>query len=332
MKSSTISVIITAHSRKEFLIKAIESALAQTLNKDLFEIIVVSNFDFVYPGIKCIRDDAESLGHKLVTAVEISEGDIITFLEDDDLYAKNRLVEIFKRFRTSQYLTYYGNELEFIDINGNPIHELTVKRENKLVKNQVGLFDEEIPSNLVLKKGIDIELLSMLWFNLSRIAVRKNLLEKNKEVIQTLNLSLDYFLFLLALSINANLYLSSNKLTLYRVHPSSSSYMYTESYKDKLIRWILDDKIIMNYFHDYRIHKVTQIQYIIHCLTLALLMNDKDKDYEVLCGTKEELIRSFIHLFNKNFLKMYILYKLLFLLLPYNIRLKLFNIMKNYNI
>jgi glycosyltransferase involved in cell wall biosynthesis len=39
-----ISVIITAHNRREFLLDAVNSALNQTLPKDEYEIIIVKNF------------------------------------------------------------------------------------------------------------------------------------------------------------------------------------------------------------------------------------------------------------------------------------------------
>jgi len=39
-----ISVIVTAHNRREFLLDAVNSALNQTLPKDEYEIIVVRNF------------------------------------------------------------------------------------------------------------------------------------------------------------------------------------------------------------------------------------------------------------------------------------------------
>jgi len=42
---SFISVIITAHNRRRFLLEAVNSALNQTLPKDEYEIIVVKNFE-----------------------------------------------------------------------------------------------------------------------------------------------------------------------------------------------------------------------------------------------------------------------------------------------
>ena len=44
MDDPFISVIILAYTRKDFLFDAIKSAINQTLNRNLYEIIVIKNF------------------------------------------------------------------------------------------------------------------------------------------------------------------------------------------------------------------------------------------------------------------------------------------------
>ena len=41
-----ISVIVTAYNRKEFLKEALESLNNQTLGKDKFEVILITNFEY----------------------------------------------------------------------------------------------------------------------------------------------------------------------------------------------------------------------------------------------------------------------------------------------
>ncbi|MEM3455352.1 MAG: hypothetical protein QXT72_02190 [Candidatus Micrarchaeia archaeon] len=43
-KKLYISIIITAHDRRDFIRDAIQSALNQTLEKSLYELIVIKNF------------------------------------------------------------------------------------------------------------------------------------------------------------------------------------------------------------------------------------------------------------------------------------------------
>ena len=44
MNNPYISVIISAYNRKDFIMKAIESALDQDIDKSKYEIIVIKNF------------------------------------------------------------------------------------------------------------------------------------------------------------------------------------------------------------------------------------------------------------------------------------------------
>ena len=75
-----ISVIITAHNRREFLLEAVNSALNQTLPKDEYEIIVVKNFEnkridkfLEEHNVKNIVTKEEPLGAKIVKGVEESK-------------------------------------------------------------------------------------------------------------------------------------------------------------------------------------------------------------------------------------------------------------------
>ena len=85
-----ISVIITAYNRREFLLNAIKSVLSQTLDKKYYEIIVIKNFqddiidNFISENnIKGIISTDNSLGGKLIEALNVATGEIISFLEDD---------------------------------------------------------------------------------------------------------------------------------------------------------------------------------------------------------------------------------------------------------
>ena len=63
-----ISVIITAHNRKEFLLEAVNSALNQTLPKDEYEIIVVKNFqdfDDILTNLGISPSFREDLGYTI---------------------------------------------------------------------------------------------------------------------------------------------------------------------------------------------------------------------------------------------------------------------------
>ncbi|MGC8726379.1 MAG: glycosyltransferase, partial [Thermoplasmata archaeon] len=91
MVNPYISVIITAHNRKEFLKNSINSVINQTLPRSFYEIIVVKNFidfeidDFIQKnGIINIYTDEIEIGKKIVLGIEHCKGEILCFLDDDD--------------------------------------------------------------------------------------------------------------------------------------------------------------------------------------------------------------------------------------------------------
>jgi glycosyltransferase involved in cell wall biosynthesis len=122
-----ISVIITAYNRREFLLNAIKSALNQTLSKDRYEIIVIKNFNddkiddcINKNNIKNILIDG-TLGEFLYKAINESHGNILSFLDDNDLFLNNKLEYVYNLFKNDNNLVYYHNLPKFIDESGNTI-------------------------------------------------------------------------------------------------------------------------------------------------------------------------------------------------------------------
>ena len=109
-----ISVIITAYKRKEFIMDAIKSVLNQTLPRKYYEIIVVKNFidsdidKYINDNnIKNIFSNDISLSGKSVEAIKSSHGEIISFLDDDDMFYNNKLEYIYDLFKNNINLVYY---------------------------------------------------------------------------------------------------------------------------------------------------------------------------------------------------------------------------------
>jgi glycosyltransferase involved in cell wall biosynthesis len=98
-----ISVIITAHNKREFLLEAVNSALIQTLPRNEYEIIVVKNFEdenidrfLEKHSVRTIIVKEEPLTAKIVKGVEENRDEVISFLDDDDLWLPQKL-EIVKQ-------------------------------------------------------------------------------------------------------------------------------------------------------------------------------------------------------------------------------------------
>ena len=253
-KNNLISVIVTAYNRKKFLPYALKSLESQTLPKDKFEVIVVKNFedqisdDIIRKnGWKDMVTNVIPLGGKIAIGLEESKGDIITFLEDDDLYREDRLEKIYKTFKSVPELIYFHNKLMYIDESGRP---LTSEYGNEKS------FTIRLPPRIVECKLAFVE--PRIFHNSSSIAVLRKPLDENKHLLGLIRASPDLFIAAIALNQRVGLlFESSERLTFWRLHNMSfTPYSYTsrsgqfETALQALARadftWTLDAKLIIN--------------------------------------------------------------------------------------
>jgi len=188
-----ISVIITAYDRKEFLLNAIKSVVNQTLDKKYYEIIVIKNFrdenidNFINENkINHILVDG-TVGEFLHAGMDASRGEIICFLDDDDLFAKEKLRVIYREFKYHNNLCYYHDG-----------HIVVNEKYQKLIK-KIG---------------------NAISFNLSSISVRKSILNLN--YLKKISANTDHFMYLSALEANKDIVNGKKTLTYYMYHSSSS--------------------------------------------------------------------------------------------------------------
>lgn len=185
------SIIITAYNRQEFLIDSVKSALDQSLDRTLFEIIVVKNFRNEVIDLFLNSNDVKNIimegtiGEFLYAGISASSGKIISFLDDDDLIQPNKLENIRTKF--AEGCEYLHNSQVLFNYK-----QTDIKRYN--INN---------PS-----------------FNLSSISINKTLIDLN--LLKLITISPDNFMFYCALSKNAEICSTGEKLTRYRIHSSTS--------------------------------------------------------------------------------------------------------------
>lgn len=188
-----ISVIITAYNRKQFILDAINSALNQSLNRDKYEIIVIKNFvdeniDRIINENKIKQANLEgTMGKYLLTGFNMAQGNVISFLDDDDIFFENKLEAVYEIFKNNDKVIYFHNLPRFIDENKNPIDGLGKAAS----------------------------------FNMSCISIRKNIVQLDK--LAHLSFLIDSFMLYSAFD-TGGLIISSNKiLSYYRLHDSTSN-------------------------------------------------------------------------------------------------------------
>jgi glycosyltransferase involved in cell wall biosynthesis len=229
-----ISVIVTAYNRRKYLPFALRSLEAQTLPRDRFEVIVVKNFDdkesddiISRNGWKDLYEDSTYHGRKILAGLEESKGDVITFLEDDDMYVNNRLEEVYKAFTSYDRLVYFHNSQTIIDGNGN------VLGRPPFSKNLVGGSPLVIDINKLQKlaKRYEVDTVDLLHrlrvgacFNSSSESVRRSALETNAYLLKELPIGIDVFICASSLRAGGLMYFTDERLTLYRVHEGNWSF------------------------------------------------------------------------------------------------------------
>lgn len=226
-----ISVVITAYNRTEFLPLAIGSVLKQVNTECEIEIIVVSNVDFGIDNLpsgcvfkKIIMEG--TIGEFLSIGIESSSGDIIAFLDDDDVWMANRIMRLQSVFFNSN-IVFYHNMYSYVDSQGNPL-----KYSRKVEKNNSEVFKSQFVFNSASRhKQLSEAIERKADFNLSCIAVRKSLALEYVGALKMITSAPDGFFFWTAIISRGELFIDHLKLTQYRVHEFNISG--ARSYKDK---------------------------------------------------------------------------------------------------
>lgn len=212
---ASISVIVIAHDRKKYLPRALHSIEAQTLDKDKFEVVVVKPFEdkasddiISRNGWKnvIVEENAEArhVGGKVSVGVEESSGDIITILEDDDVYLHERLEVIYRSFKSNKSLIHFHNEYGYTDDYGRFLG----KREG--YHDYRELVVPDVIKHRVVDSYVKVTLATV--FN-SAIAIRRDVVEKRIDVLKRL-LHIDPYLFYISLIDEGDLMATSQILTL----------------------------------------------------------------------------------------------------------------------
>ena len=233
IKLPKFTVIITAYNRKDYIYNAIDSVLNQKINHDSYQVIVACNFD---PSTFSIERDLEKLkrceflflengtiGEFLTEAVKRSKGELILFLDDDDLFSKIKLERIRNIFDEYPQLGYYHNSaLVFKDQDelSKEIHNMKKETHLTFVTNQD--LSEKIEK--FIKKGG--------CFNLSSIAIKRIILVSYLSALSQIENDPDLFMFMITLQYGSLATHDTAELTYYR--KSNSTSFPIDEVKDKI--------------------------------------------------------------------------------------------------
>ncbi|MEM0289806.1 MAG: glycosyltransferase [Metallosphaera sp.] len=278
-----ISVIVVEYNKRGYLKHALNSVFNQSLDKGLYEVILTKKEedkevdDYARKnGAKIIYDDSKRQGEFMYNAIQEAKGDIITFLDDDDMYDENRLQVINKAFKERR-IGGFRNQVILIDQSGNKVGERKIK-EDVLLN----------PKTYNHRKHI------RLLFNSSSMALRRELIEPD---LKSIELAVDaYFIFAsICNKLYEGLYQAKDKLTFYRVHPQNTSNFRFDSKSITLTsRYFHDYNLVYNKFrgHSKEIDKTLMLYLSSSKVSIYLLSLSSNRRPEVNLTTQEKMIFS----------------------------------------
>jgi len=213
------AVIITVYKRYKYIDEALNSVLSQSVKPDQI-IIVADNPKMLKHSINAtvIEADYPQLGKKILDAINAlrDDIDIVYFLEDDDMFHKNKIEYINKIFEKKRDIVTIHNSRKLIDENGNDLNYE---------------FDK-IPFEVLLNKNNFRKLSHKYHLELSNnssYSIRREFLEEIKKSLSCVDMAVDMALLYLSLEHN-NLLHIPEKLTIYRIGSGTSKYSKVTDY------------------------------------------------------------------------------------------------------
>lgn len=206
-KEECISVIVTAYNRKNYLDESLRSLERQTLPKDKFEVILITNFEFDTSGynlsIRAIVMEG-SIGEFLKRGIMESNNDRICFLDDDDLFHPQKLQIVFDNF-VPEYV-YFKNSYKMFTNSTEPFEEIpSYKADVIYSSHQVKRYSHVYDTNL------------------SSISIRKSVVERFIDFMSSVKTCPDNFFYLCFIRQKGKGLIVKEALSYYRIHESTST-------------------------------------------------------------------------------------------------------------
>ncbi len=215
-----VSAVVMAHGRREFLRDAVDSARGQSGVPASYEVIVTKDFADPYidtlPGLRVLDSTGMSTGDMIAEAAKAARGDLLSFLDDDDVWEPSKVAQVLSVFASSPRLGYYGHGQSVINDSGAPapMGGAMWRRQQRL------RTDIEIPP------PISGSAAGSLWAdpgNDSSLTLRRELLLEREPFLRQIRASIDTFLLWTGLLSTGGIRFSSAPLTRLRVHTENFS-------------------------------------------------------------------------------------------------------------
>ena len=222
-----ISILISTYDRKQYIGRAVKSLLDQNTDKQNFEIVVVKGFldesidKFLDANdVKRIFLNEKSLGKKIAQGVKECKGEFICFLDDDDEFEPNKIQRLFDIINSEPDADFIHDSILKIGEDGSVLDSKNSGIKFRDFSFIPGVGDYSVLSKFLRYRGD--------WY-LSAMCIRKSVIEPVQNELRETNQSLDKFIFFAGLNHGRKMLMVSDRLTRYRLHQSTTTYIGSES-------------------------------------------------------------------------------------------------------
>lgn len=173
--TNAVSVVVTCYNLELYIRASIESVLAQNF-AGVIDLIVVDDCSSdssakiirAYDGVRYVRTLA-NVGVLMATVLGIREasGDVVFFLDGDDLWHPDKLRLVSALFEVDPTLALVTHDLQYVDGNGEPIPRVSRPSE---VMTKVRTNDDQLVRDGILLHSDHV------WLG-SAYAIRKSLID-----------------------------------------------------------------------------------------------------------------------------------------------------------
>ncbi len=239
-----ITVVITAFNRDRYIPEAIDSVKRSIeVNGSQIDCQIIVVKDVISADLELILKNknvqyysvpGENNGPRVFKGIKESSFDIITFLEDDDLFYPDKIGYLRNFFTSNREVAYFENGMTLIDSDSNPINgrEWIIEKRKVLSHGRDYIIKKDHGNGPLLQDLID----AWIGRNLSCITIRKSLYGNNLDCLQNIALSVDMMLFWLSQKLNLPVALGALPLTKYRLHSNQASTVSADKGSFKLFK------------------------------------------------------------------------------------------------
>lgn len=260
---------------------AVESVNNQTLPRNNYEIIVIKGFNdytldnLLSGSVDLVIDSKDQWqGSKWYEAIMKTKGEIIAFLDDDDLFSKSKLEHIYRLYNELKF-EYYRNDIL-------PFSQVSELENTKSLVNKITVVDEDFS----VKRKLKLISNKISSISSSSTVVSKHFLIDSLEHLEEIKIAFDSYLFYLSLYRNVRTVIDENKLTYYRKHASftNTNPLDIENFKKriKMVTYVLlFDYNIIKKIVDSNINLKEVINNDIFQFNILLSLSDNKKFFSV---------------------------------------------------